>query len=91
MVSNGSHQAFTVLISRHQGAVRASLNHLTRDPSLAEDLAQETFIRAYRRISQYQIGRSFRAWIGGIAYYEFLKEKGKAAVPTKNWKNMRLL
>ena len=73
VVLNGSHAAYSVLVRRHQAAVRSSLSYLTHDDSFADDLAQDTFIRAYDRISQYQIGRSFKAWLGGIAYKEFLK------------------
>ena len=70
----GNREAFGELARRHQAAVRSTLTRLTRNSAVADDLAQETFIRAYLRISQYVTGQSFRAWLGGIAYREFLQD-----------------
>jgi RNA polymerase sigma-70 factor (ECF subfamily) len=77
VASAGDRRAFGVLTQRHHAAVRSTLMRLTRNPAIADDLAQETFIRAFLRIDQYTVGRSFRAWLGGIAYREFLKDRRK--------------
>ena len=69
----GNRDAFGELVRRHQASVRSTLVGLTKDPSLADDLAQDAFIRAYDRIDQYTLGRSFRSWLGGIAYNEYLQ------------------
>ena len=68
-----SREAYGELVRRHQAALRSTLVRLTKDPMVADDLAQDTLIRAYQRIDQYVLGKSFRAWLGGIAYHEFLK------------------
>jgi hypothetical protein len=46
---SGDGAAFGELVARHQGDVRRLLRRLTGDAALADDLAQESFLRAYRR------------------------------------------
>lgn len=57
----------------HQGAVRAFLMRLCRDGALADDLAQETFLSAYRKLATYRHTGSFTSWLFGIAYRCFLQ------------------
>ena len=62
------HAAFGDLVRRHQSDVRNFLRHLTGgDAALADDLAQETFIRAYRGLSRFHGGSKFATWLLGIA------------------------
>ncbi|MBK8306156.1 MAG: sigma-70 family RNA polymerase sigma factor [Gammaproteobacteria bacterium] len=71
---DGRH-AFAMLVARHQSDVRNSLRRFTRgNIALADDLAQETFIRAYRSIASFRRDSSFRSWIYRIAYRCFLDE-----------------
>lgn len=56
---------------------------LSGDHYLAQDLTQNTFIRAYSKIKQYKLGKSFRAWLGGIAYREFLQSARTIKSETK--------
>lgn len=65
-------RAFDALVRRHHGAVRSLLRRLCRDEALADDLAQETFAKAHARLDRYLGSGSFRAWLGGIAYREYL-------------------
>jgi RNA polymerase sigma-70 factor (ECF subfamily) len=61
--------AFGQLVLRHQSAVRSFLRHLTSgDFALADDLAQETFILAYRRLDHFRGESSFVTWLLGIAH-----------------------
>lgn len=61
--------AFGELVVRHQSAVRGFLRHLTKgDAALADDLAQETFIRAYRGLDRFAGSASFSTWLLGIAH-----------------------
>jgi len=61
--------AFGELIQRHQSAVRHFLRHLTRgDAALADDLAQETFVQAYRSLVHFRGSASFSTWLLGIAH-----------------------
>ncbi|HZU96234.1 MAG TPA: RNA polymerase sigma factor [Planctomycetota bacterium] len=59
--------SFRVLYERHGPEVLAFVAHLVRDAALAEDVLQETFLRAHGALESYDEERSFRAWILGIA------------------------
>lgn len=61
--------AFGELVRRHQSAVRNYLRHLTeRDGALADDLAQDTFLQAYRSLARFQRESRFSTWLLGIAH-----------------------
>ena len=77
--------AFATLVKRHQSAVRGFLRRLTGgDVALAEDLAQETFIKAYQNISSYKQRGKFISWLLTIAYQEFALEYRKNKNLKKN-------
>lgn len=60
--------AFGLLVQRYQSAVRQFLRHLTRgNAALADDLAQETFVTAWRNLPRFQGGSSLATWLLGIA------------------------
>ena len=60
--------AFAQLVQRHQSAVRTVLRRLTRgDQGLADDLAQETFVLAWRNIRHFRFEARFSTWIYRIA------------------------
>ena len=69
----GDKQAFGVLVRRHQGIVRNMLARMTGDRAWADDIAQDTFVRAFQRIRLFSGQGSFRSWLCGIAYHEFLR------------------
>ena len=61
--------AFGELVRRHQSAVRNFLRHLSGgDAALADDLAQETFLTAYRGLARYRGESAFPTWLLGIAH-----------------------
>ncbi len=63
------HAAFGELVRRHQSAVRHFLRCLTQgDAALADDLAQETFITAYRGLTRFGGRAKFPTWLLGIAH-----------------------
>jgi RNA polymerase sigma-70 factor (ECF subfamily) len=73
----GDAAAFGVLVRRHQGKLRGFLLRMTRgNHALADDLAQETFLEAFRKIAQYGTG-SFFGWLCAIAYSRYLMEARK--------------
>jgi RNA polymerase sigma-70 factor (ECF subfamily) len=64
--------AFSELVRRHQSSVRGLLRQLTRtDMALADDLSQETFLRAYRHIRSFRGEARFSTWLYRIAYNVF--------------------
>lgn len=78
VILNDDRHAFAELVRRHQSAVRATLRKLVRsDDGLADDLAQETFILAYRNIRQFRFDAKFSTWLYRIAYNAFLSERRK--------------
>lgn len=67
-------RAFEQLLRRHQGMVRAQLRHLLRgDTAEADDLAQETFLLAWRKLHQFRGESRFSTWLYRIAYACFLQ------------------
>jgi RNA polymerase sigma-70 factor, ECF subfamily len=69
--------AFAELVRRHQSDVRALCRRLAADTGLGDDLAQETFLRAYRGLARYRGGARFSTWLYRIAYNLFLSEARK--------------
>lgn len=77
VVSDDRH-AFSELVRRHQAAVRATLRRLTSGNSaLADDLAQETFLLAYRNLKSFRQEARFSTWLYRIAYNAFLADARK--------------
>ena len=72
VLSREDHNAFGELVRRHQSPVRAFLVRMTRgDSHLADDLAQETFLKAWKKLQTYRGGARFSTWLFGIAFNEF--------------------
>jgi RNA polymerase sigma-70 factor (ECF subfamily) len=63
----GDLAAFESLVRLYQQPIVRFLRHLVRDPALAEDLAQETFLRAYRRLDGFSFQSRFSTWLFQIA------------------------
>jgi RNA polymerase sigma-70 factor, ECF subfamily len=60
-------QAFCALYERHGGSVRAWLGKLTGSAHLADDLTQETFLRALRALDRFEGRSTVRTWLLTIA------------------------
>lgn len=63
----GDHDAFGELYARHQVRLIRYCRRLVHDPHLAEDLAQEAFLRAYRAVDRLSGPRRFYPWLTVIA------------------------
>lgn len=71
-------RAFEALVRRHQGMVRAQLRRLMQgDSAAADDLAQETFVLAWRKLDQFRGNARFSTWLYRIAYSCFLQSRRK--------------
>lgn len=64
--SNGDMDAFNQLVLEHQTLVYRYACSLMNDPAAAEDITQESFIKAFQNITSFR-GGSFRAWLMRIA------------------------
>ena len=72
VLSREDQNAFGELVRRHQSPVRAFLARMTRgDAHLADDLAQETFLKAWRKLNTFRGDAKFSTWLFGIAINEF--------------------
>jgi RNA polymerase sigma-70 factor (ECF subfamily) len=71
--------AFEALVRRHQAPLRAFLRRMTGDAALADDLAQEALIKAYRGLAGFRGGSSFRSWLFAIALREAAMARRKSA------------
>jgi len=73
----GDVAAFGLLVRSHQSRLRGFLLRLTKgNAALADDLAQETFLEAFKKIAQYAEGNFF-GWLCAIAWSRFLMEARK--------------
>jgi RNA polymerase sigma-70 factor (ECF subfamily) len=63
----GSADAFGELVRRYQSAIYNLARALTADPTEAEDLTQDAFIRAFRAIGRFRGDSSFKTWMHRIA------------------------
>lgn len=64
----GDARAFSILVEQLQGRVYHFLLRHTSDPSAAEDLAQDTFLEAFRSLERFQGASKFSTWVIGIAF-----------------------
>lgn len=66
-VAAGDHSAFGELVARHQRAVIGTIAKMNGDPSLAEDLAQQVFLRVWKSAPRYTPSAKFTTWLYTIA------------------------
>jgi RNA polymerase sigma factor (sigma-70 family) len=80
LAMNGDAAAFCELVRRRQSALRNLLRRLSRDAALADDLAQQTFLKAWRALPQLRSVGAFGAWLRRLAVNTWL-EHVRAAPP----------
>ena len=66
----GNNEAFDALLSKHQSKLYSYIYYIVRDEEVANDLFQDTFLKAIVRLQerQYQSSGKFYAWITRIAH-----------------------
>lgn len=69
----GDQAAFAELMNRRHSSMRNLLRRLSRDAALADDLAQETFLHAWRQLSRLRACGAFGAWLRQIAITKWLQ------------------
>ena len=78
----GDKQAFGLLVSKYQRKLARLLSRLIRDPAEVEDVAQETFIKAYRALPTFRGDSAFYTWlyrIGVNTAKNYLVSQGRRA------------
>jgi RNA polymerase sigma-70 factor (ECF subfamily) len=63
----GDQRAFGLLVVKYQRRIERLIGRMVRDQDLVEDIAQETFIRAYRALAQFRGESQFYTWLYRIA------------------------
>ena len=63
----GDQKAFELLVIKYQRRIQRLIGRMVRDVDLVEDIAQDTFIRAYRALSQFRGEAQFYTWLYRIA------------------------
>lgn len=77
VLAGNDRTAFAMLVERHQSMIRSMLRRLTGDPAKADDLAQETFILAWKHLASFRSDARFSTWLYRIAHNCFLAEVRK--------------
>ena len=79
----GNQLSFQLLVERYQDRIFGLARHYTRNAVELEDLVQDSFIKAYRRLATFQHQSSFSTWLYRIAVntcLDFLKRRGRSPV-----------
>ena len=66
-VKQGDARAFEMLVVKYQRRIERLIGRMVRDTDLVPDIAQETFIRAYRALPQFRGESAFYTWLYRIA------------------------
>lgn len=82
LAMSGDRHAFSELVRRRQSWLRNLLRRLCRDPALADDLAQQVFLRAWRSLPRLRSVSAFGAWLRRLAINAWLAHLRAAAPPT---------
>ena len=80
----GDQAAFARLVSAYQGPVYNLAYRMLGTPGDAEDAAQETFLRAYDRLSSYEPERKFSSWLLSIASHYCIDQLRRRRVPLES-------
>ncbi len=67
LARDGDSEAFRALVERHSRAVYRLAHRMTGSAQDAEDVVQETFLKAYRQLSRFESRANFSTWLHRIA------------------------
>lgn len=73
LAREGEKAAFEQLVVRRQAQVRGLLNRLCQDRSLADDLAQQSFLQAFLKITKLKDEKAFGAWLKRLSINVWLQ------------------
>ncbi|HXU33834.1 MAG TPA: sigma-70 family RNA polymerase sigma factor [Thermoanaerobaculia bacterium] len=78
----GSERAFADLVRRYERPIFSLIVRMVHDSTIAEDVAQETFLKAYRRLDTYDPTRKFSSWLFKIAHNATLDHLRRPSLDT---------
>jgi RNA polymerase sigma-70 factor (ECF subfamily) len=88
----GDQAAFGELVLRYEQRLMRVIDRFVQDASLAEDLAQETFLKVYDRLEQFDASRRFGPWLFRVGvnltldYLRRKKRRGRWSLFSDRWK-----
>jgi RNA polymerase sigma-70 factor (ECF subfamily) len=81
---DGSEPAFREIVLRYQRPVFGLIVRMVRDQGRAEELAQDVFVKAFRALHTYDVGRRFSAWLMTIAHHVAIDELRRKTPDTQS-------
>lgn len=84
LARHGDSAAFGELVRRRQGQIRGLLRRLAGEDALGDDLAQETFVRAWQTLRQLREAGAFGPWLRRIAVTVWLQHARRKRVPLES-------
>jgi RNA polymerase sigma-70 factor (ECF subfamily) len=83
-VRKGNVASFSFLVERYQNMVYSLALKLLKKPEEAEEMAQDTFIKAYQKIDSYEGKSKFSTWLYSITYNACISELRKRRIEFKS-------
>ncbi len=83
-VRNGNVQAFSVLVEKYQRLIYTLALKLLKRPEDAEEMAQDTFIKAFQKLDTYEGKSKFSTWLYSITYNACISELRKRRIEFKS-------
>jgi RNA polymerase sigma-70 factor (ECF subfamily) len=88
-VRNGNISAFSVLIERYQNMVYSLALKLLKSAEDAEEMAQDTFIKAFQKLDMYEGKSKFSTWLYSITYNACISELRKRRIQFSSLEEQR--
>ena len=88
-VRKGNIQAFSYLVEKYQKLVYTLALKLLKRPEDAEELAQDTFIKAYQKLDTYEGKSKFSTWLYSITYNAGISELRKRRIEFKSLEDQK--
>jgi len=80
-IIEGDRAAFSGLVSRYQNYVYTICMRILRNPEIAEEAAQDTFVKVFRTIKTFREDAKFSTWLYSIAYRTAIDHSRKKKLP----------
>lgn len=80
---DGTESAFREIVLRYQRPIYGLIVRMVRDPSRAAELAQDTFVKAFRALHTYDVQWKFSAWLLTIAHHVAIDDLRRGTLKTQ--------